>query len=300
MTGKSLEAALAGLAEGFRDRAPVFRLLAPEREEVAQEARLLMAGIWPQFGDCSPMTTVGGVLTTFRLANDGSVNLFPSGAIEGAMSSVASREPIATDERKADRTKHIARLSKVAHAIAKGRIAADEELKLETVWENKGQCVTVRGERKTPVALLGMVAGFRRYIRGIPVLGRASVHVGVGGNGETTRWGIDWRRREAKECAETTVVSAEEGAERVMSEMWWRRPDKPFTTEDFEPVVFRFGYLAHARRAEQSMLQPAWVAVLKPRKGFSMGHVVAVPASPRAFEPISRPARVPRMAVTGT
>jgi hypothetical protein len=295
MTVSALESALARLAEGYRERAPVFHVVSSSRDDIMREARLLTAGIWPQFGDCSPWVNVDGLVALARLPSDGGVKIFPSGAIEAAMFPPESRKPLATDERQADRKKYSSQMERIARAIAKERVAPDEELKLESVWENKGQAVTVRGGEKTPVALRAVVGAFRRYVHGLPVLGRASVHVGLGGATLVNRWGIDWRRREPKPFAETAIVSPEEGAKRILADMWRRRPERPFTDDDFTPVFFRLGYLAHSRRAEQRVLQPAWVAILKPQKGTTMGHVVAVSAAPNAFEPIVRPARIPRM-----
>ena len=75
----------------------------------------------------------------------------------------------------------------------------------------------------------------------------------------------------------------------LMSDIWWRRPERPFTLKDFEPQSFELGYFSGSRRRVQSVMQPVWVAVLKPRAPMTMGQVVVVPAAPNAFEPIIRP-----------
>lgn len=291
--------ALARVADGYRDRAPVFHISSQSRDATVREASNLTRLVWNQFGDCSLRVDPDGAVSIARLSNDGSVRIFPSGAIEAAMSPPEARTPMATDERQFDRKKVDTKLREMAQIISRERMAADEELRFESLWEHKAQAVTVKEGQKTPVALLALVGAFRRYVHGLPVLGRASVHVGLCGDLVVNRWGIDWRRRESKPFAETEVISPEDGAKRVLDDLWWRRPERPFTTDDFEPVYFRLGYLAHARRAEQRVMQPAWVAVLKPRTTMSMGHVVAVPATPRAFEPIGRPARMQRIAHTG-
>ena len=115
------------------------------------------------------------------------------------------------------------------------------------------------------------------------------MHVGVGGDSQVTRWGIDWRRVRPAPFAQTEVVTPEEGAKRVLNDLSWRRPERPFTLKDLEPKSFTLGYLSLSRRREQFVMQPVWLAVLAPSGGTTMGHVVAVPAAPQAFEPIDRP-----------
>jgi hypothetical protein len=292
-----LTRALAAVATGYRESAPVFHILAQKSDAMLREAQAMLAFIWPQFGDCSPFVNWGGSTVAIqRLPSDGSLKVFPSGAIEATMFSTAARQPLTPDEHNADRKKLIADLHQIASGIAKLRMAVGEDLQFESLWEQKAQGVTVKEGARTPVALLAVVAGFRRYLHGLPVVGRASVHVGLGGGSVVNRWGIDWRLVKPEPFSETEIVGPEVGAQRVIEDLWWRRPERHFTTEDYEPKSFRLGYLAHSRHTGQFTLQPVWVAVLNPRKGNSMGHVIAVPAAPHAFEPIIRPSSVPPFA----
>jgi hypothetical protein len=103
---------------------------------------------------------------------------------------------------------------------------------------------------------------------------------------------MEWRPVGPDPFVHTPVISPEEGAKRVMDEMAWRRPERPFTAKDFEVKDFMLGYMSLSRRVQQFVMQPVWVAVLAPLVPNSMAHVVAVPAAPQAFEPIARPARV--------
>jgi hypothetical protein len=109
-----------------------------------------------------------------------------------------------------------------------------------------------------------------------------------------TKWGIDWRRVESKPFTHATVIDPEKGAADVLDELAWRRPERPFTLDDFEPASFTLGYFSASRRSEQYVMQPVWVAVLRPRGGTTIGQVVAVPAAPHTFEPILRPGRMRR------
>jgi hypothetical protein len=287
--GSDLHAALVGSAQGYREQAPVFRIEQPDQEKSKALARSLLNLFWNQFGDCRiVLQPVGGVIARMVLPNAGRLDIFhPSGAIAAIMQPSPTRKPMAPDESKVDR-KSLAQLARqMAEKIAASVAGPNEELRGETLWELKGQGVTLRGE-KSRLALFEVVGGFRRYLDGLPVLGRASIHVGIGENSQVVRWGVDWRAARSKPFAQTAVIPPEDGAKRVLEDLWWRRPERPCTSKDFEVKRFALGYVSFSRRREQFVMQPAWVAVLAPRGGMSMGHVVAVPAAPQAFEPMGR------------
>ncbi len=281
--------ALVKQAKGYQDRAPVLRITEPLFEESMAKARELLIDVWPLFGDCSIVAANASTATArMQLPEEGRVDVFrPSGAIAALMRPKSTRKPIALDERTVDRRPLLEVAQRTAAVISKSYSSADDQLRFENQWEMKGQGVTLKGE-KTAVALFEVLSSFRRYLHGLPVLGRASVHVGVAAGLQVVRWGIDWRRVQPKPFAETPVISPEEGAARVTADLWWRRAERPFTLKDFTPQAMALGYLSLSRRRQQFVMQPCWVAVLKPTGGMSTGHVVAVPAAPRAFEPIDR------------
>ena len=295
--GKDLHAALVKSALGYREQVPVFRIEQPDLQKSEAFARSLLNLVWNQFGDCRiVLQPVRGVIARVALPNSGRLDVFhPSGAIAAIMQPSPTRKPMASDETKVDR-KPLTHLAKqAAEKIAASVIGPNEELRGETLWELKGQGVTLRGE-KSRIALFEVVGGFRRYLHGLPVLGRASIHVGIGENSQLVRWGIDWRAVQKAPFAQAKVISPEEGAQRVLDDLWGRRPERPFTSKDFELKRFMLGYVSLSRRRQQFVMQPAWVAVLAPRAGMSMGHVVAVPAAPQAFEPIGGAAGLPSIA----
>jgi hypothetical protein len=227
-----------------------------------------------------------------QLPNEGRVDVFhSSGAIAAYMHPPTSRLPITPNERLADRKALSALTQRIAESIAKTQLTSDEQLRFESLWELKGQGVPLKGE-KSPVALFEVLGAFRRYLHGLPVLGRASIHVAVGGGSLVTRWGIDWRRVRSKPFTETEIIYTEEGANRRLVASFWRRPERPFTLADFEVKAFTLGYLSFSRRRVQFVMQPTWLAVLAPRAPMGMGTVVAVAAAPQAFEPLSN-ARMP-------
>lgn len=294
MDDRELEAALAKRAEEYRDRAHVFPIVELSPDEALAHARRLITVIWPQFGECGPrVDQATAALSRIGLPHDGRVDVFnPSGAIAALMSPAATRYPLAADERSVDRKPIVGRAEELAHMITASNVGPNDELRYESTWELKGRGVRIEGGT-TPVALFEVLVAFRRYLDGLPVLGRASAHVALGAESTVTRWGVDWRRVRREPLAETAVIDPGEGARRVLDDLFWRRPEKPFTLDDFEPSSFRLGYVSLPRRRRQSVMQPAWIAILSPRARNSMGQVVAVPAAPRAFEPIGRPDKTP-------
>lgn len=297
---KDLLDSLVKRATGYQDRAQVFRLEQPAMAGSLKSAVELTSLIWPWFDYCQmrPEAISNAMVASFLLPNDGGLQVFgASGAIAAAMRGAATRKPLEQDERNADRSKLIALAERTARTIAEAHHAPDEELRFERFWQLKAQGTTLRGER-TATALLQVTGAFRRYVHGLPVLGRASVHVAVGAGSAVTRWGVDWRRISGKAVAETPVVDPAEGARRVMADLFRRRPERPFTLADFTPSAFMLGYVSMPRRQAQSILQPAWVAMLEPAGGTTRGQVVAVPAAPEAFEALFHAAR-PARAVQG-
>jgi hypothetical protein len=284
--------ALASRAQSYRERAPVHRVQAIPFDDQIKRAALLGGLVWDLRGDCEPRVVADQSpgMARIQLPEDGNVNVYtPSGAIDAFITSTASRPPLATDERRADRTNIRARLREAAEKLAKHLITDGEELRPERLWETKARGETVRKE-SSPTALLEVVGSLRRYLHGLPVLGRASVHVGLAGAHEVTKWGVDWRPRDGDAFSETEVVDPDEGAQRVLAELRNRRPESG-ESPDLEPEEMTLGYLSMPRRYEQRVLQPAWVARFRPTGTSTMGVVVAVPAAPTAFEPLGFPAR---------
>ena len=291
--------ALSSHAELYRERVPVHRL---EQRPVAQQIKLAAAlanHLWDLVGDCSPVLVTDSSMSAMaRLAlpDDGRVHVYKaSGAIEAFITSAASRPPIADDESRADRDAIKMRLREVAERLAKRLLTKGEELKPERLWETKARGLTMKRE-PSKVALLEVTGSLRRYVHGLPVLGRASVHVTVGRANEVTKWGVDWRPVEGDAVGEAKVVDPDEGARRVLAELRNRRGGGKDGHENREPERMTLGYLSLPRRVEQRFLQPAWIATFPPGKGTTMGAIVAVSAATTAFESIGLPGR----AATGT
>jgi hypothetical protein len=287
-----LAAALVDRVKDTRDRVSVFGIVPPSREASLSQAARLVSSLWPQFGDCSPFFVPDEpLLTQMRLPYHGRVDVFhPSGALTALMYAPASRTPIVPDEQKLDAAPYVREAEEHARTIAQEFGIAGDDLHLEGRFNRKGQGTSLPNENRrpeqTPVAVFEVLSSFRRHLDGLPVLGRASVHVGIGVGSEIIRWGADLRKVENDPFTVASVIDPEAGARRVLDELAWRRPERPCGLDDFEPKAFRLGYVSLGRRYEQRVMQPAWVAILSPRGNTTMGQVIAVPAAERAYEPI--------------
>jgi hypothetical protein len=220
------------------------------------------------------------------------VNLYtPSGAIDAFIAPASPRQPIADDESRAERKAIHASLRELAERFAKHFLTNGEEVRPERLWETKARGLTMKRE-SSPVALLEVLGSLRRYLHGLPVLGRASIHVAVGAGNEVTKWGVDWRPRDGDAFTETEVVDPDEGARRILAELRTRSAELKGRGGGVEPERLMLGYLSMSRRVEQRVLQPAWVAMFRPPKGTTMATVIAVAAAPSAYEPLGFPGRL--------
>jgi hypothetical protein len=280
------------MASGYRSHADVLELERPELERVFDRATHLTKLVWNDFRRCRlrDVLDTTSLTVSYLFPDGGKLDVYPlSGAIEATMLEASRRGPIASDERRVERRGLHRELRRLANAIARTLLQEDEGLEPEAVWETKGQSITVKGKKAGPIALFDIVGAFRRHVGGLPVLGRASVHVKLGPERRALGFGVDWRRFE-RVIAKTSVVSPEEGALRVIAELSRFSPERPVTAF-FEPRSFQLGYVSSTRRAHQRTLQPAWVAVLDPKGDFGVGKVIAVPAAKAQFGPLIEPVR---------
>ena len=234
--------------------------------------------------------TVGTAM--FMLADDGRLQVFEaSGAVAAAIFGAEYRKPLAKDEARIyqdDLIKLAERTAKDLAHVAPGR---RRRVPLRALVADEGARRHLQGRARRHRTAPSNRA-FRRYVQGLPVLGRASINVTLGGaHAAVTRWGIDWRRVGGKAIGETDVVEPAEGR-RALADLQRRRPERPLTLADFKPRALQLGYVSLPRRQAQSLLEPAWVAILDPAgKQTTMGEVIAVPAAPDRCEPLFRPWR---------
>jgi hypothetical protein len=134
--------------------------------------------------------------------------------------------------------------------------------------------------------LCRVVGSFRRELDDLPVWGRASVFVELGGDGIVTAAGRDWRQCMDKPFEEVKIVDPEIGADRVLEELSPRVRTYRLTTDHYRPELFALGYFSFPVRSPQAYLQPVYVAKLTPAGRLSATEVIVVPAAIGAYEPL--------------
>jgi hypothetical protein len=106
---------------------------------------------------------------------------------------------------------------------------------------------------------------------------------------ETHEAGSDWRPIADEAFDEAKVVSSEEGAFRVPSELQTFLAGKVFTLKEYSPEFFSLGYFSMPKRRGQTVMQPVYVAMFRPVGPFpSTGRLVVVPAGANIYESIAR------------
>jgi len=301
MVDREQSRALAARAQHYRERVPVYRLDLPPADQQFKLALSLAGHFWDLIGDCSPVFMPDPPLTTMarmHFPEGGRMNVFtPSGAMEAFVTTAGTAPPLADDESRFDRTPIHARLRETAETLAKYFLREGEELKPERLWETKARGMTMKRETSR-TALLAVTGSLRRWVHGLPVLGRASIHVTLGGEQRVTRWGVDWRGRADTAFTDADVVDPDEAAKRILLQLRAQSADGRKEAAAAEPEELTLGYLSMSRRVEQRVLQPAWVARFRPAKGTTMGKIIAIPAGTGSYEPLGFPGRGPSLAMS--
>jgi hypothetical protein len=173
-------------------------------------------------------------------------------------------------------------------------VLADDRNRLifERLWRIKAGSISVAGERGSDL-LCRIVGSFRRELAGLPVWGRASVFVELGGESVITAAGRDWRRCVDEPLEEVPIIDPDAGATRVLEELSPRVGGRSLTSDDYEPELFALGYFSFPVRRPQGYFQPVYVAKLnavgrsRPKEVASPNEIIVVAASAGAYEPLA-------------
>lgn len=292
---KELLNVLAGKAQCYQDQVPVFRIRQMDADELHAD---VLKTFLPFTSGQSPAEL------RYKINRSESVSrlLLPEGAtldyfhVSGYRQYCKHLPPF--ESRITDNTDELdmAGLTKAAPALLeKYRLngsGALDTVSLERLWQLKACGMTSDGE-KSKVAVTRLVYAYRRALAGLPVWGSASVYLKTAGGGEVDEFGIDWRPVHEAHIHKAFVLNPQEGAVRALEELQHVNPEKPLTTEDFSVESFSLGYFSGGKRSFQSFMQPVWVARFISRGFSGMGHVIVVPATNTAYEPVSRIAAPP-------
>jgi hypothetical protein len=162
-----------------------------------------------------------------------------------------------------------------------------DSVELERLWQLKASGINSQGI-KGATLVNRLVYAFRRSVAGLPVWGSASVYIKTAAEQQVDGFGMDWRPIHEAHIHKAFILDPKDGATRILEELQNCNPEKSITAKDFSVESFSLGYFSDNKRNFQSFMQPVWVAKFV-SKGFSrMGHVIVVPATNTAYEPIAR------------
>jgi hypothetical protein len=224
--------------------------------------------------------------TTLLFAGGTTVKLFhASGAMIARRSLVPAAHLFASPP---PRDTLVSRANDAVRRLGLGRSSGStERLEFERLWQIKaaGRQPDSAGGYET---LCRAVGAFRRIVHELPVLGRASVFVKLAADDVVESAGCDWRPCEERAFDEAPVIDPGEAAARIAAELTVAAGDGHVSGEHYDVDFFGLGYLSFPKRRVQSVLQPVYVALLHPRGWTTLGRIVVVSATERAYEPIGR------------
>lgn len=277
--------ALVDRLSNYRKTAPVFQLVDRPLEMLEREAF--------DFGrrfDAAP--DAAGARADLQRDKHSTTVLFPGGTTvklfhaSGAMIARRSLPPAAHLFKQAPpKDTLVSRAQDTVRRLGLGQSPNSvERLEFERLWQIKaaGRQPNGAGGYET---LCRAVGAFRRFVHELPVLGRSSVFVKLAADEVVEAAGSDWRPREERAFEEATVIDPSEAALRVASEL--SGAGSP-NSSNYEVDFFGLGYLSFPKRRVQSILQPVYVALLHSRGWTTLGRIVVVSATERAYEPIGR------------
>lgn len=163
-----------------------------------------------------------------------------------------------------------------------------EELKFESLGQIKAFGINVQ-ETRSPSILCRIIGVFRRYINEIPVYGRASISLKIAGGDILESIGVDWRLIEEHPVEYTKIIDVEIAAENIINELNSTSPSRILTLDDYSPILFTLAYMSMPKRRPQNYMQPVYIAIFKPLRNTTLGHVITIPATTKNYESIQIP-----------
>jgi hypothetical protein len=171
-------------------------------------------------------------------------------------------------------------------------VGPGEHIQFERLWQIKAAGMNRERVRGRDIVCRA-VGAFRRYLRELPVWGRASAVIEIAGDELIGGIGIDWRRILAEPLDQTKVIDPERAARAVMGDLNGRLPGGELGDDDFEVAMFSLGYMSLPKRRVQGIFAPVYVAMLERRGWTTMNYVIVVNASETMYGDIGRPSSFP-------
>lgn len=287
-TESTLVQALVSRLSNYRKSAPVFNLVQRPLDLLEKEALVFGHRLAAAAGAAGTRASLrrGREATTITLQQGVAVKLFHA---SGALLAHTAIAPGAHLFREMPAKEALAsRATDVVRRLGLEELPGpNERLEFERLWQIKAAGAQPNGKRGYEV-LCRAVGAFRRFVYDLPVLGRASVFVKLAADDVIEAAGCDWRTCEERAFDDAALIDPAQGASQIVKELALAAGDTHLSAERYDTDFFGLGYLSFAKRRAQSVLQPVYVAMLRPRGWTTLGRVVVVPATERVYEPIGR------------
>lgn len=188
---------------------------------------------------------------------------------------------------KADRQSLIERSHDAVKKLGLERWAEEDRLGFERLFQIKANGAIHEGKSGDGV-LIRAVGAFRRYIRDLPVFGRASVFIKLAGEGVVEAAGMDLRVRHGTPIDNAKVIQPEAAAERIVAELSSGMTGQNVGLEHYNPEMFALGYFSLPKRRAQAFFQPVYVAMLRSVGWTTLNRLIVIPGSFQQYESIAR------------
>ncbi len=280
----------------YRDVAPVFRIEQRSLDEMEANAVRLAGDVVGDAGDGKSQIARKETRSDILLPEGVRARVFHASGAVSVTTGLAPMEQLIGDH--ADREAMTRSTVEAAKRLGLDRVVGGgEQLLFERLWQIKAAGMNTEGVRGREVVCRA-VGAFRRYLHELPVWGRASAFVEIAGDDRIGAVGVDWRPVAPEPFDRVKVIDPERAARAVLSDLNGRLPGGEFTDEDFEVGMFGLGYVSLAKRRDQSVFAPVYVAMLERRGWSSTNYIIIVSGSEIDYESLCRhPTSPPRDAV---
>ena len=164
-----------------------------------------------------------------------------------------------------------------------------ETLSFERLWQIKARAFDLDGRGLEPV-LCRAVAAFRQHVRGVPVLGAASVAVQMAGEGRLDTVSTHLRGSVGGTLDKAKVLSPERGARALAQQLATLMHGGGDVAQIESRDGMRFGYLSMGKRKLQRLLAPVYMASVEvARERVRQACVLVVSATERNYLPLNPP-----------
>jgi hypothetical protein len=163
-------------------------------------------------------------------------------------------------------------------------IEPGEELGFETLWQLLARAARLDGSKHTKPVLCRAIGAYRHTVRGLPVLGAASVAVSVAGGSVLDRIDVQIRPTTPEIVAEPAILPLERIATTAIARLQVLFAG---TKVDLDEIAvarpLQFGYIGLSKRKVQRVLAPAFVASFEIGGQYAQGVSFPIPATEEPF-----------------